>query len=152
MTAAVRLGVALAAVWVAVIPAAALAAPEYPVHVDSEVQPALGVEDVVRIVQEAMQRAGRLTAAEAPGSAEARIAAEGSPILSVDCVRGDQVDRVVGRSSVKRQGATLWVVRARGRFSKNVPGGGSIVNDSGYYIVDDATGTIIAVGSPADRR
>lgn len=62
------------AVRVAAVPAATLAAPEYPVHVDSEVQPALVVEHGVQIAQEAMQRAERLSAAQAPDSAVGRVA------------------------------------------------------------------------------
>lgn len=155
---AARLGVALAAAWLVFTPASPAVAdepePNYPVYVDPELSPSLRVGDVVQATREAMERSGKIAAAPPSGSDAARApsAPTPSPILSVDCVKGDDIGRVVGRSSLNRPGATLWVVRARGRFSKSVPGGGTIDNDSGYYVIDDATGLIVAVGSPADRR
>jgi hypothetical protein len=130
------------------------APPAYPVYVDPEVSPRLQAADVARTVREAMERSGKIAAAAPadPEASGARSAAGPSPILSVDCVKGDELATVVGRSSLRQPGATLWVVRARGTFTKSVPGGGTIRNDSGYYVIDDATGLVVAVGSPADRR
>jgi hypothetical protein len=155
---AARLGVALAAAWLAFTPALPAPAdepePNYSVYVDPELRPSLRAGDVAQTAREAMERSGKLAAAPPSGADAARepTAPATAPILSVDCVKGDEVGRVVGQSSLKRPGATLWVVRARGRFSKSVPNGGTIENDSGYYVIDDATGVIVAVGSPADRR
>ncbi len=155
-----RLAVALAMAWLGSAPAMPAAAdepePDYPVYVNPELRPSLKAADAARIAREAMERSGKTATAPPSGTGTpepgARAAAAATPILSVDCVKGDEVGRVVGQSSVKQPGATLWVVRVRGRFSKSAPGGSTIQNDSGYYVIDDATGLIIAVGSPADRR
>lgn len=105
----------------------------------------------------ATEREARMTAEEAATTALNKLSAPFSglrvhavpEVLSVTLTTGEEVGaHLPAHAGVDTLSwDLLWVVRAKGRFSKSTPGGSSIVKSRGFLVIDDETGRIVGEGS-----
>ena len=69
-------------------------------------------------------------------------------IVKMECVPGDPWKTSREDNPEQRIGPdVVWVVHAKGSFVSHRGPGRSIVRDYGFYVVNDETGEVIAVGS-----
>jgi len=102
--------------------------PDYPVEIAPGLAPQMTPHDVAQVL------------------AHSRV----SRILSMECVRGDPWKTTRQDNPAETFGPdVVWVVRAKGAFvsRRSWPGKGPIVRSSGFYVLDDETGQIIARGT-----
>lgn len=123
--------------------------PTYQVRIAPDRQPRMQPENVAQLVAERLSKP-----IEDVGIVDetGRVGAEPTAprVLSLDCIHATDIRSVIPHSGASFEEKTVWVVRAEGRFVKRVPLGPPIVNTTGYYVIDDATGEIVGRGSPAD--
>lgn len=117
----------------------------YIVDRDPDLVTKLSPENVAETVLDrlvSMER-GATAWGEAPASTPARI-------LKVASRRADDVRSVEPNSAVTTETGAVWIVRAEGTFiqSRGLLDSGKRIWSTGYFLIDDATGMILAMGMP----
>lgn len=110
------------------------------VTIDDGISPTLTIASVTQLAEADIRNMGQLTG----GGAVPRV-------ISAHAMRSDAITKDEPNGPIfdpARAGATVWLVRATGTFVGQRGKGPDQVFKSGYLIIDDATGEVIAMGMP----
>lgn len=135
---------------VCLLPGAGIAQPPYSVQIEAGISPRMNPADVASLV-EAVHGNSLVSGGSSRGAAP--IAPFVPQILSLHCLPGSQAHKAEARlpSFDFPRHSMVWFVKARGTFVnyRTPPGVPAQIRHTGFYVIDDATGKVLAWGGYA---